>query len=135
MPGGVAWTIQQVVVTGAYFNGAPPPGGPAVSFNVIFYGGASTLPGSVVATRLNAAYTETTGVFTITLPTNVVLPTGKYWVSVQANMDYGAPTAGEWGWEDRSVTSGVGAAWQNPGGGFGTTACLSWGKKRRHLWY
>ena len=130
VPGGETWTIQQVVVTGVYFNGAPPPGGPAVSFNVFFYAAVATLPGPVVTggTQLNATYTNAAGVFTITLPTAVVLPTGKYWVSVQANMDFGAPTAGEWGWTDRSVTNGVSATWQNPGGGF-AAGCLTWGRR------
>src|SRR5436190_13056110 len=128
VPGGQSWTVQQVVVTGVYFNGNPAPGGPAVSFNVFFYAGVATLPGSLVSSQLNCAYVNASGVFTITLPSNVILPTGKYWVSVQANMDYGAPTAGEWGWTDRTVTSGVSAAWQNPGGAF-ATACTTWGRR------
>jgi hypothetical protein len=37
-------------------------------------------------------------------------------------------TGGQWGWADRSVQSNSAAAWENPGGGFGT-ACTSWGAR------
>ena len=32
---------------------------------------------------------------------------------------------GEWGWETRTVQSGLAAAWENPGRGF-TVACLTY---------
>ena len=47
VPGGQTWTVQQVVVTGSYFNGA----GPAPSFNVYFYNDAATFPGAAVAAK------------------------------------------------------------------------------------
>ena len=131
VPAGPAWTVQQVVVRGAYFNGVPSPGGPAVSFNVFFYANVGTLPSLLVpgGAQLNSPYTNASGVFTITLPVSVSLPAGNtYWVSVQANMDYGAPTAGQWGWLNRTITSNSPAAWQNPGGGF-ATACTTWGAR------
>src|SRR6266446_10945284 len=42
VPAGDTWTIQQVVVSGVYFNGT----GPAASFNVTFY---SNTPGNLPA--------------------------------------------------------------------------------------
>lgn len=121
VPAGQTWNIQQVVVTGVYFNGT----GPASSFNVFFYTDAATLPGAAIATQPNATFTTASNVFTITLPTTVVLGPGTYWVSVQANLDF---TNGQWGWTNRTVGANSGAAWQNPGGGF-ATACAAWGRR------
>ena len=70
--------------------------------------------------------TDTAGNFSIPLPTNLVLTSGTYWVSVQANMDF--TPGGEWGWTDRTVTSNSPAVWQNPGGGFGTP-CTTYGRR------
>jgi len=44
---------------------------------------------------------------------------------VQINMDFNGPGAkppnsGEWGWENQTETVFAPAAWENPGGGFGT---------------
>ena len=121
---GSVWTIQRVNVSGTYFNGI----GPAASVNVSFYSNSGTLPGAAVpgGTYTNLAMTDTAGNFSISLPTNLVLTSGTYWVSVQANMDF-TPN-GEWGWLDRTVQSNSPAAWQNPGGGFGF-GCLTWGAR------
>ena len=105
--------VDQVDVAGTYFNGF----GPMDSVNVNFYSDASGLPGSQVATRPNLTVGDTNGSLTIPIPSAVSLPAGHYWVSVQANMDFGV--GGQWGWDDRSVLSNNEAAWQNPGGGFG----------------
>src|SRR6266480_1798512 len=120
------WTIGQVNVGGVYFNGP----GPATSVNVTFYDDAGGLPGaahaggtySMIAITSGAA----TGAFNICLPTPLTLAAGHYWVSVQANLNF--TPGGEWGWTDRVVTSNSPAAWQNPGGGFGTP-CTTWGAR------
>ncbi len=126
MPGG-GWDIGQVNVGGVYFNGA----GPAVSVNVTFYADAAGLPGAAVPggtyTAIPITSGAATGSFQIVLPTDLMLAPGTYWVSVQANMDF--TPGGEWGWNDRSVTSNSPAAWQNPGGGFATACTPSWGVK------
>jgi hypothetical protein len=121
VPSGQTWNINEVDVAGQYFNGP----GPAASVNVVFYSDSSGLPGSAVATRNNLAPTDTAGAFVIPIPSAVTLGAGTYWVSVQANMDF-TPN-GEWGWENRTVQSNSGAAWQNPGNGFGT-GCTTWGR-------
>src|SRR6266540_1846667 len=77
-------------------------GGPADSFHVFFYADSGTLPGAVTLTA------------------------GTYWVAVQARQDFG--TAGQWFWDNRLIISNSGAAWQNPGGGFGV-GCLTYGRK------
>jgi hypothetical protein len=118
------WTITGIDATGLYFNGA----GPSNSFTVTFYSDAGGLPGAVVNTQSGLSYTDTTGLGSpsITLATPVDLSAGTYWVSIVARMDF--PVGGEWGWEDRTVQSGSMSAWENPGGGFGTS-CATWTAK------
>ena len=111
-----SWTIDEVYVPGAYFNGT----GPAPAVNVFFYQDASGLPGSQVYAALGLVPTDAAGTFTIALTTPAVLPAGTYWVSVQAVMDFSA--GGQWGWTERTVQSNSASAWQNPGGGFAPPA-------------
>jgi len=118
----VAWTITEVYVPGAYFNGT----GPAPAVNVFFYGNSGTLPGTQVYSALGLVPTDAGGTFTIALTTPAVLASGTYWVSVQAVMDFAS--GGQWGWTERTVQSNSASAWQNPGGGFGTS-CTTWGPR------
>jgi hypothetical protein len=62
----------------------------------------------------------------ITLTEPVTLPEGHYWLSVQARQDI--TQAGFWLWHNRTVQANSGAAWQNPGNGFGT-GCVIWIRK------
>jgi hypothetical protein len=120
---GVTWKVKEVDVTGDYFNGA----GPAVSENVTFYKDAGGLPGVVKKAYTGLVGTDNgTGSFAIVLPTVTKLLSGKYWVSVQVNMDFGVGGGGEWAWETRTLQRKNPAAWQNPGDGF-ETGCTTWG--------
>ena len=74
------------------------------------------LPGTLVATRMAQHLYRRRECF-ITLTSPVMLTAGTYWVSVQARQDF--TPAGQWFWDNRLVMSNSGAAWQNPGGGFG----------------
>ena len=121
VPTGETWTVTQVDVTGSYFNGA----GPAMWFNVFFYADAGGAPGALVSSQTNLAFTGDPSA-AIPLTTPVELTEGTYWVSVQARMDFGV--GGQWAWEDRTVQSGNGSMWQNPGDGFGS-GCPTWGPK------
>ncbi len=116
------WAIDNVTVTGVYFNGT----GPAPTVHVYFYANSGTLPGAAVAGCDYPAVVpvDTTGSFSITLAPACTLAPGTYWVSVQANLDFGV--GGQWGWTNRTVGAGSPGAWQNPGGGFGA-GCLTWG--------
>jgi hypothetical protein len=120
-----AWRITGVDVDGQY----SVPGGPADSFNVFIHRNDPTnLPKEPAAiTRLNQAYTLIgTNTFRITISPPMFIPrvgNRHLWISVQANMD--AATNGQWFWTDRSVQSNTGAAWKNPGGGFGV-GCLTY---------
>ena len=121
IPAGQIWNITEVHVIG---ESSEPPA-PPDSFHVFFYTDSAALPGTLVASRLANPYSGF-GEFLITLTSPVTLPEGAYWVSVQAREDYSA--FGEWFWDNRSVISNSGAAWQNPGGGFGV-GCLTWDRK------
>jgi hypothetical protein len=120
VPGGQTWNITEVDVAGEYGNGP----GPAASFHVFFYTDSATLPGTLVATRLANPFSGGANAL-ITLTTPVTLTAGTYWVVVQAREDLA--TGGQWFWDNRTVTSNSGAAWQNPGGGF--AVCPTWGRK------
>jgi hypothetical protein len=119
VPAGQTWEITEVDVLGEYDNKT----GPAASFHVFVYeNGAGDLPGILVASRLESPYTGTND-FVITLTEPVTLPEGHYWVSVQARQDI--TQAGFWLWHNRTLQANFGAAWQNPGNGFGT-GCVVW---------
>lgn len=62
----------------------------------------------------------------INLISLVTLGPGIYWVSVQALQDFNPD--GQWFWHNRTVQSNAGAAWQNPGNGYGT-GCIVWNRK------
>jgi len=122
--------VNEVVVTGVYFNGS----GPAASVNVTFYKNSGGAPGNVSAAFTGLAYTDLGfGSFDVKTPT-LKLKKGTYWVSVQARMDFSA--GGQWGWETRNTQKGAPAMWQNPGDGFGTgcttyqvlTTCIAAGE-------
>ena len=118
VPAGQTWQVTEVDVLGEYDSA-----GPAASFHVFFYeNGAGDLPGILVASRLESPYTGSND-FVITLTEPVTLPEGHYWVSVQARQDI--TQAGFWLWHNRTVQANSGAAWQNPGNGFGT-GCVVW---------
>jgi hypothetical protein len=118
VPAGQTWQVTEVDVLGEYDSN-----GPAASFHVFFYeNGEGDLPGILVASRLENPYTGSND-FVITLTEPVTLPEGHYWVSVQARQDI--TQAGFWLWHNRTVQANSGAAWQNPGDGFGT-GCVVW---------
>jgi hypothetical protein len=118
VPAGVRWDIDGVDVQGV--NGCGP--GPVRSVNVRFYADAAGIPGALVSARVELPFTGEAN-FVVELEPAVRVRPGRSWVSVQANEDF--VTAGQWGWTDRLVQSNEGAAWENPGGGFGV--CPSWG--------
>src|ERR1043166_2729819 len=116
--------VTGVRVMGEYSAG----GGPASSFNVYFYTNrAGHLPGTQIAAFLNRPYTGTPPDFEIRWsPISIFPSSGTYWVSVQAVQDFNPN--GQWFWHNRTVQSNAGAAWQNPGDGYGT-GCTTWNRK------
>ena len=118
VPTGQTWNVQLIDADGAYF----PFNGPANSFNVFFYADNAGLPGAQVYSAMNQPFSVVGTTFSVALPSMAVLTEGTYWVEIQANMTF-LPN-GAWIWRDRTVQSNQGAAWQNPGGGFGF--CETW---------
>jgi subtilisin-like proprotein convertase family protein len=116
VPAGEVWSIQEVDVAGAYFNGDGPTDYVIVSF---FQDDA----GSPGATACHYPYVgvgwdgDYEGSFYIGLPLPCVLGPGAYWVSVQARMN---SSEGQWGWRDRILQSNNASMWRNPGDGYGT---------------
>jgi len=122
-PPGINIFITGVRVMGEYSDG----GGPASSFNVYLYSnGPGNLPGTLIAAFLNLPYTATPPDFTITLPDPFFIEAGTYWISVQAGQDFNPN--GQWFWHNRTIQSSDGAAWENPGDGYGT-GCITWNRK------
>ena len=121
VPTGQTWNVQSIDADGVYF----PFNGPAISFNVFFYADNAGLPGTQVYSATNQPFSVVGTTFSVNLPSMAVLTEGTYWVEIQANMTF-LPN-GAWFWRDRTVQSNQGAAWQNPGGGFGV--CPTWAQK------
>lgn len=119
VPAGASWTVNEVDIRGAYYNGT----GPAESFNVYFYADSGGLPGTLVSQQ-NVTFTTfpTIEDFVLPLAAPVALAPGSYWLSVQARMDFSS--GGQWSWTNRSVATGSSAAWRNQGGGYGI--CPGW---------
>src|SRR6266550_9083573 len=121
-----SWLVRWIDVDGAYFNGP----GPANTFTVYFYSDNDGFPGNQVYASL-APWEQNGSTFRIHVCDSPpcqgqpFLYPGKYWVEIQANMT--AMCCGEWGWTDRTLTSGNAAVWRNPSGFFG--ACTSWSRR------
>ncbi len=133
VPKGKEWHVKEVDVDGLYFNGS----GPATSYNVVFYKDNGGTPGKIADDCHNAAYTDA-GAGSPAIPCRASFKGGKngkrYWVSVQANMDFSA--GGEWGWGTNNTVRGIESRWVNPGDGFATgcttytqtTTCIASGE-------
>jgi hypothetical protein len=53
---------------------------------------------------------------------------GTDWISVEARQDF--DPNGQWFWHNRTVQSNAGAAWRNPGDGYGT-GCITCNRRNR----
>ncbi|HET6261162.1 MAG TPA: choice-of-anchor R domain-containing protein, partial [Chloroflexia bacterium] len=126
VPAGETWLVDGVDVSGAYsFDG-----GPADSVGVYIYANSSALPGTPVfsQTAIIPASGLDTGNFSLALSPPATLPTGTYWVSVQANQEIGL--SGQWFWRARTSAINMHSAWRNPGGGFNRNLCVTtWGQR------
>lgn len=123
VPQGELWVVSTVRVLGTYSE----DGGPAEFLNVAFYADDGGTPGDPIATFEDPSFVDDTGEgdFVITLPTDVPLEPGTYWVSVQVDMDVSA--GGQWFWARQATETAIGAEvhWRNPEDGF-ETGCVDW---------
>ena len=122
VPEGQIWNITEVDVIGEFSEPPVPPD----SFHVFFYADSGTLPGTLVASRLANPYSgfisfcnhvNQSGHARSRYRTGCRCRRGK--ISLAPVNGSGAT-----GW----LLSNSGAAWQNPGGGFGAN-CPTWGRK------
>lgn len=120
VPDGRKWKLKEIDVPGTYFDGT----GPARSLNIAIFKNKGDLPGKLVA-EYDAIeiFSDGQGSFVVRLPKWLKLKPGRYWISVQANMDFSG--GGEWGWETASIMVDNPAQFQNPGDGF-ATGCTTW---------
>ena len=123
VPAGQTWILDEVDVAGVLVGN-----GPVDHFNVVIHADAG-MPGAAIYSELNAAYAQpTSGNYVIPLHIPAVLGQGRYWLMVQANMNY-YPVGGRWEWKNRGALSGVEAAWFNPGGAWGSSCTEDWAKR------
>ena len=116
----LGWKVQGMRAVGVFFGGT----GPCDSVSVAFYKDAGGLPGAQTGTTQTGAGSAS-GTHTLVFPTAQKLAKGfTYWASMWCTMPF-STGQGEWGWTDRTVTSGNTAAWQNPADGF-ATGCTTW---------
>ncbi len=121
IPTGETWEIATVFAHGAYTTG----GGPAASFDVVFYEDASGLPGAVAfADSALVPISVFDGDVAMDLSAPASLGEGTYWLSVVANMPF-APD-GQWFWRTATVVTGNPYAWEDPDGVIGITQCVTW---------
>ncbi len=127
VPAGVTWTLEEVYVAGFYNAG----GCHLDSVDVVVYSNSgSNLPNTAVCTNSGVSgsnLVDYDGEVSARLPTPCTLTGGgsgtTYWLGVQGNMSISGN--GQWYRLRHQATHGNGAAWRNPGNGFGT-GCTAW---------
>ena len=100
VPAGSTWHVAEVDAHGGN-------NGTVTSFNVVFFADATGTPGAVVAQFLNVTVAPTNP----TIPVDVNLAAGKFWVSVQAV----SANSCDWGW-NMHTTVGYQGSQQHNGG-------------------
>ncbi|MCB5288233.1 MAG: T9SS type A sorting domain-containing protein [Candidatus Cloacimonetes bacterium] len=115
------WVIDSLTCSGKYTTS-----GPLNVVNVIFYADSSGFPGDTIAELFNVpCVTESSGLVKISLPSEVVLSDGIYWVSIVAVMDFSV--AGGWEWYESTTSKGSLWAWRNPGNAYQSGFTINWG--------
>ena len=116
VPAGEVWRIDLMEVSGQRTGNTTE----AATANLSLFGDAGTLPGTEILTRSNLARGTGPAYPDLVLPLSdmPVLPPGRYWIGVQANLNF-MPGANNWFWSDHAPALGQAAAWRQPGNGFG----------------
>lgn len=115
-----SWTIRTIDVPGGYLGGS----GPVRLANVTIYNSKGGRPASAAYEAQEVVVKqENEGALTIELPLPAVLPSGAYWLSVQAVM--AREQYGQWFWLQNDDRRNSELLWRNPGDGF-NTGCTDW---------
>ena len=122
VPAGQIWEIKNVAIDGYIPTNKNPD-----SFNVTFYSNSGTLPGTMIRQE-NIQPSAGTSSPNLSLGSSLLLQPGKYWMSIQAVIDFGTGSDG-WFWNTYADTSTLGSpyAFINPGNGFSTACSPTWG--------
>jgi PASTA domain len=116
VPAATSWQIGTIKTTGLDIG--------LTSVRVTIYTDSSRLPGTQVYARTlsSGSFTEEPGPYpwwpggNLTIPVNVTLPSGHYWLSVQGD----APNDQPYFWQARNVVANQAAMYRGP-------SCTSWG--------
>lgn len=121
VPSGYIWKIDEVDVTGIYYQASIA----ATNADVIFYKDKNGKPGKIIKARLDQKINNLGqwGSFSVKFDSTVKLKPGTFWLSFAPNSSFA--NSFDWGWEINSTIHGNQAMWENPGGGFGV--CPTWG--------
>lgn len=130
VPAGKVWQIDRIEVSGRNSGTSQP-----TTANLFLFADAGTLPGASILTRNDLPRGTGLTYPDLDLPLTgmPILPAGRYWIGVQANLIFN-PGANNWWWKDRAPQFGQPAAFRQPGDGFGDgctsfvtrTACPSY---------
>ncbi len=123
VPAGPDWVIEQIDLVGnltALDLGAVP----SFTVDLAVYADSSGTPGALVA-QMTETPVVTGGTLTVTLTSPLRLDPGTYWMSVEANLAFGA-NENQWAWGVRKPGVVYDGLWRNPNGGW-LTGCTSWG--------
>jgi hypothetical protein len=96
VPSGQTWSLESVDVRSQ--------DGGALAANVFVYANAGSLPGGLLASRLNVTFNGALKDRSVPLTPAVTLQPGTYWIGVQG-------AGASWGWVERTVQTGLPAAW------------------------
>jgi len=112
VPANTVWRVTKVEVRGNSSGTA------AQTANLFLYRDGGTIPGANLFSQRNVPRGTGQTYPDLDLAASFpVLPPGRYWVTVQANLDF---TGGNnWWWEDYAPQFGQPAAFEQPGDGFG----------------
>ena len=118
---GQTWEVAQIFVLGSYV----PDAGPAPDFDVVVYNSNGGAPDTVVISHTAVSpVSDVNGDITLAMNPPIVLGAGTYWLSVNANMDFGDPPE-QWFWTVRTVQTGEPYHWMETGV-FGTSCTSGW---------
>jgi hypothetical protein len=116
IPSGTSWHITELFVDGLLTSGGTVA---VTSVDVFVYADSAGSPGALFTSDDATSAADSGGDLTIAV--DLTLPSGVWWLSVQANLDF-LPDSSQWFWLRREPATDGQGHWRNPGDGFNTGA-------------
>lgn len=118
VPSGTNWTIDSILIYGQYSTGAQT----VCPVTLRFYEDSAGTPGDLYYERTWTSDQDLDGDGDLLLIFDCPyeLPSGRYWMSAQAEKTFGGG-GGQWYWTRDSIGANFEFQWKNPPGGFGTS--------------